>query len=117
MAVATKTQYWSSRMTGQDPSALTGTFNDSWTGSGGSASGGNWVITNGTWSITPTTTAYTMVACIEYTTAPNSGDVLMRLDNGTHRVEVQSTGNNTSLSLVGASTVTVSDLDLSLASL
>ena len=102
-------------MTGQDPSALTGTFNDSWTGSGGSASGGNWVITNGTWSITPTTTAYTMVACIEYTTAPNSGDVLMRLDNGTHRVEVQSTGNNTSLSLVGASTVTVSDLDLSLA--
>jgi len=115
MAVATKTQYWDSRMNGEDPSALSGTFNDSWSGSGGSASGGYWVITNGTWTITPTTNEYTLVTCLEYTTAPNSGEVLMRLDNGTHRVEVQSTGNATSLSLVGSSTVTVSDLDLSLA--
>ena len=115
MAVATKTQYWDSRMNGEDPSALSGTFNDSWSGSGGSASGGYWVITNGTWTITPTTNEYTLVTCLEYTTAPNSGEVLMRLDNGTHRVEVQSTGNATSLSLVGSSTVTVSGLDLSLA--
>ena len=79
-----------------------------------SPSGGYWVITNGTWTITPTTNDYTLVTCLEYTTAPNSGEVLMRLDNGTHRVEVQSTGNATSLSLVGSSTVTVSDLDLSL---
>ena len=114
MAVATKTQYWDSRMNGEDPSALGGTFNDSWSGSGGSASGGYWVITNGTWTITPTTNDYTLVTCLEYTTAPNSGEVLMRLDNGTHRVEVQSTGNATSLSLVGSSTVTVSGLDLSL---
>ena len=114
MAVATKTEYWNSRMNGTDPSALTGTFNDTWSGSGGSASGGNWVITNGTWSITPTTSAYTLVACLEYTTAPDNGEVLMRLDNGTHRVEVQSTGTNTSLSLVGTSTVTISDLDLAL---
>ena len=68
MAVATKTQYWNSRMNGTDPSALTGTFNDSWSGSGGSASGGYWVITNGTWTITPTTSAYTLFACLEYTT-------------------------------------------------
>jgi hypothetical protein len=115
MAVATKTQYWNSRMNGTDPSSLSGTYNDSWSGSGGSASGGNWVITNGTWSITPTTNDYTLVACLEYTTAPDSGEVLMRLDNGTHRVEVQSTGANTSLSLVGSSTVTVSNLDLALA--
>tara|TARA_R100000700_G_C3179409_1_gene155818 strand:- start:2771 stop:3826 length:1056 start_codon:yes stop_codon:yes gene_type:complete len=114
MAVATKTEYWNSRMNGTDPSALTGTFNDTWSGSGGSASGGNWVITNGTWTITPTTNAYTLVACLEYTTAPDNGEVLMRLDNGTHKVEVQSTGTNTSLSLVGTSTVTISDLDLAL---
>ena len=112
MAVATKTQYWNSRMMGGNPAALTGTLNDSWSGSGGSASGGNWVITNGTWTITPTTNEYTLVTCLEYSTAPDSGEVLMRLDNATHRVEVQSTGNNTSLSLVGATTVTVSDLDL-----
>jgi hypothetical protein len=115
MAIATKTQYWNSRMNGTDPSALTGTFNDSWTGSGGSASGGYWVITNGTWSITPTTDAYTLFACLEYTTAPDNGEVLMRLDNGTYRVEVQSTGTNTSLSLVGATTATLTDLDLTLA--
>ena len=115
MAVATKTQYWNSRMNGSDPTALTGTFNDSWSASGsGSASGGDWVITNGVYTITPTTNEYTLVACLSYTTAPDSGTVLMKLDNGTHKVEVKSTGNNTSLSLVGASTVTVSDLDLAL---
>lgn len=115
MAVATKTQYWNSRMVGADPTALTGTFNDSWSASGsGSASGGDWVITNGVYTITPTTNEYTLVACLSYTTAPDSGTVLMKLDNGTHKVEVKSTGNNTSLSLVGASTVTVSDLDLAL---
>ena len=115
MAIATKTQYWNSRMNGTDPSDLSGTFNDSWSGSGGSASGGYWVITNGTWTITPTTSAYTLFACLEYTTAPDNGEVLMRLDNGTHRVEVQSTGTNTSLSLVGATTATLTDLDLTLA--
>jgi len=116
MTVATKTQYWNSRMNGTDPTALTGTFNDVWSASGsGSASGGNWVITNGVYTITPTTNEYTLVACLSYTTAPDSGTVLMKLDNGTHKVEVKSTGNNTSLSLVGTTTVTVSDLDLALA--
>ena len=114
MAIATKTQYWTSRMKGGDPAALTGTFNDSFTlaSGGGSASGGDWVITNGTYSIAPTGTANTLVAVLEYTSAPSDGTVLMKIDDGAKKVEVQSTGSNTSLKLVGTTTVTISDLDL-----
>ena len=115
MSIATKTQYWNSRMMGSNPTVLTGTFNDVWSASGGgSASSDDWVITNGTYTITPDASdvSYTLVAAFRYTTAPNSGTVLMSLDNGTHKVEVKSTGNNNSLSLVGASTVTISDLDM-----
>mgnify|MGYP003118149964 FL=1 len=117
MAVATKTQYWESRMMGENPASLTGTFNNAWTtaAGGGTASNGRWVITNGVYNITPTTNDYTFVACIEYTTAPDAGEVLMRLDNGTHRVEIKSTGNSNSLSLVGSSTVSITDLDLAMA--
>ena len=115
MSIATKTQYWNSRMMGSNPTALTGTFNDVWSASGGgSASSDDWVITNGTYTITPDASdvSYTLVTAFRYTTAPNSGTVLMSLDNGTHKVEVKSTGNNNSLSLVGATTVTISDLDM-----
>ena len=114
MAIATKTQYWSSRMRGGDPTSLTGSFNASFSSASGSgsASGGNWVITNGTYSIAPTGTANTLVAAIEYTTAPSDGTVLMKIDDGAKKVEVQSTGTNTSLKLVGTTTVTITDLDL-----
>jgi hypothetical protein len=115
MSVATTTQYWNSRMNGADPTGLTGNFQDAWTAAsgGGSASGGDWVITSGTYTITPTTnTAYTFVACLSYTTAPDDDEVLVKLDNGTHKIEVKGTGNGTSLKLVGATTVTVSNLDL-----
>ena len=114
MAVATKTQYWNSRMTGTDPTDLDGTFNDSWTQASGSgaASGDNWVITNGVYSIAPSGTANTIVGVFEYTTAPTDGTVLMKIDDGSKKVEVQSTGSNTSLKLVGTTTVTITDLDL-----
>ena len=114
MAIATKTEFWSSRMKGGDPAALTGTFNDSFTlaSGGGSASGGNWVITNGTYSIAPTGTANTLVAAFEYTSAPSDGTVLMKIDDGSKKVEVHATGDNTSLKLVGTTTVTITDLDL-----
>lgn len=114
MAVATKTEYWSSRMKGGDPTSLSGTFNDNFSSASGSgsASGGDWVITNGTYSIAPTGTANTLVAVLEYTTAPSDGAVLMKIDDGSKKVEVQSTGSKTSLKLVGTSTVTISDLDL-----
>ena len=114
MAIATKTQYWSSRMRGGDPTSLSGSFNADFTlaSGSGSASGGDWVITNGTYSIAPTRTANTLVAVLEYTTAPDDDTVLMSIDDGSKRVEVRSTGNNTSLKLVGTTTVTISDLDL-----
>ena len=114
MAIATKTQYWSSRMRGGDPTSLSGSFNADFTlaSGSGSASGGDWVITNGTYSIAPTGTANTLVAVLEYTTAPDDDTVLMSIDDGSKRVEVRSTGNNTSLKLVGTTTVTISDLDL-----
>ena len=114
MAIATKTEFWSSRMKGGDPAALTGTFNDSFTlaSGGGSASAGNWVITNGTYSIAPTGTANTLVAAFEYASAPSDGTVLMKIDDGAKKVEVHATGDNTSLKLVGTTTVTITDLDL-----
>jgi hypothetical protein len=101
-------------MKGSDPTSLSGTFNDDFTlaSGSGSASGGDWVITNGTYSIAPTGTANTLVAVLEYTTAPDDDTVLMSIDDGSKRVEVRSTGNNTSLKLVGTTTVTISDLDL-----
>ena len=36
----------------------------------------------------------------------------MKIDDGSKKVEVQSTGSNTSLKLVGTTTVTITDLDL-----
>ena len=121
MAIATKTQYWTSRMNGTNPAALTGTFNDSWTvsGSGGAASGEYWRITsNGYWYQTPTTDDYTMITSFTFPSTgalPSNGTVLMRLDNADYRVEVRAKGNSSKLDLVGATTVTTPDLDLSLA--
>ena len=114
MSIAKKNQFWNARMTGADPSAPGGNSNDAWSGSGGSASGGNWVITNGTWEIDPTDAfkSYTLFSCFTYTTAPDDGAVLLSLDNGTHKVEVQSDGTTTGLKVVGATTATFSDLDL-----
>ena len=65
------------------------------------------------YSLTPAVGSYTILACISYgTTDPDNGEVLMALDNGTHRVEVQATGNIQTLKLVGTSTVQTEYLDL-----
>ena len=114
MAVATKNQYWNARLRGENPASPAGAnTGDAFTGSGGSASGGAWVITNSTYSIV-SATDMTMSAMISFNTAPDADEVLITLDNGTKRVQVKSKGNNTQLDLVGATTVTVSDLDLNL---
>ena len=81
-------------------------------GSGGSVVSGDYVITNQTFSISPSITDATIVACFAYTAAPNNGEVLMALDTGTHRVEVQATGDSQTLKIVGTSTVTTRNLDL-----
>ena len=109
MNIANSKQFWSSRMIGEDP---TTSKDDAFSGSGGSASDGYWVITNSTYTMNPATTANTMVTSFIYNTAPDSGAVIMSLDNGTKKIEVKSKGNNTELDLVGATTVTISDLDL-----
>ena len=114
MTVATKKEYWNARLRGEDPSDPAGpNISDAFTGSGGSASNGAWVITNSTYTI-GYANAMTMAVMLSFGTAPDAGAVLMTLDNGTKRVQVKSKGNNTQLDLVGATTVTVSDLDLNL---
>tara|TARA_R100000458_G_C8265049_1_gene240198 strand:+ start:839 stop:1891 length:1053 start_codon:yes stop_codon:yes gene_type:complete len=114
MAVADKNSYWTSRMSGENPASLSGANNTSFSGSGGSDSNGSWTITNSTYSIGGSG-AMSMVAMLSFTTAPTSGDVIMRLDNGSKRVEVRSKGNLTQLDLVGTTTVTINDLDLNMA--
>ena len=117
MAIATKHQYWNSRLTGEDPTDPVSTNeNDAWVlgggGSAGSASGGAWVTTNSTYNIGGSGDSITMVAMLSFNTAPNTDDVIMRLDTGSKRVEVKSRGNLTELALVGTSTVIITDLDL-----
>ena len=108
MAIATTTQYWSSRMNGTDPTALTGSFNADFTltGNAGSASGDYWVIdNNGLYSIVPDASDndYTMVTSFSFSDIadiPTAGTTLMSLDNGTYHVEVQSKGTSAKLDLV-----------------
>jgi hypothetical protein len=122
VAIANTNQYWTSRMNGGNPASLTdyGQDNESFTltgtGSDGSAVGEAWQIASAgsgqLWHVTPTTNDYTLITCLKYSVAPSDGTVLMKLDNGTHKVEVHATGNSQTLKLVGSSTVTSRDLDL-----
>tara|TARA_R110001606_G_scaffold188398_4_gene336138 strand:- start:575 stop:1663 length:1089 start_codon:yes stop_codon:yes gene_type:complete len=122
MSIATTTEYWTSRMNGGNPGALTeyGQDNASYSLTGtaddGSAVGDSWQIANvGSgqyWSVTPTTNDYTVVACFKFTSVPTNNTVLMEVDNGTHKAQVQATGDLQTLKLVGATTVTITDLDL-----
>ena len=115
MTIADKTQYWQLKMEGTDPTVNTNAYLKAWTatGSGGSSTNDIWTITDQRLAYTPTGDAYTMFAVLTYGgSTPNNNEVLMKLDNGTHKVEVQATGNNQTVKLVGASTAETSDLDL-----
>jgi hypothetical protein len=116
MAIATTSQFWTSRLNGDDPTSPTVTRNNtvfSATGSGASASGGDWVVTDARYSQTASTGGNTLLACLSYTSVPNADEVLMAIDNGTHRVEVKASGQK--VKLVGSSTTTSDDLDISMA--
>ena len=108
MGIASTKQIWNTRMRGGDPASADGL---SFSGSGGSANGNYWAISNSSYSVSGGT-ANTMVASFIFDTAPDSADPILVIDDGTKRVEVRSKGNGTGLDLVGTTTVTISDLDM-----
>ena len=119
MAVATKDQYWTSRINGEDPTSPDQVHhNEAWTqvGTGSAVDGDYWKVTASQfYTVTPPATSndLTMVVGMYYsdkTDIPSDGTTLMRLDNGTHAVEVQSDGTALGLKLVGATTVSVSGI-------
>lgn len=111
MAIATTDQFWNHRLNGDDPTAPTGDNNNAWTatGSGASEVSKYWVVTDARYNVTPTTNAYTLFTVLQYTTTPDNDEVLLSLDNGTHKVEVKAFG--TKVKLVGTTTVTSVGLD------
>jgi hypothetical protein len=111
MAIAETEQFWNHRLNGEDPTSPTGENNNAWTavGSGASEVDKYWVVTDAKYNVTPTTNAYTLFTVIQYTTAPDNDEVILSLDNGTHKVEVKAFG--TKVKLVGATTITSIDLD------
>jgi len=123
MAVATTQEFWTARIKGTDPNASdladTSNKNTQFSVSGGGTGvvdGDFWRISGSGGKIYTTSpsasyTSYTALAFIKMTTAADNSGVLLRLDNGTHSVEVQSTGNTNTVKLVGTTTVTSSDLD------
>jgi hypothetical protein len=122
MTVSKTTDYWTSRLDGNDPSAPVGMQNEQFTGSAGAANGLNWTINSdngyGNYTITPTTNEYTLWVSFSYTDStdlPADGTVLAELDNGTHQVQLQADGTAGGLKMVGATTETFTGLDLIMA--
>jgi hypothetical protein len=115
MAIATTNQFWNHRLNGDDPTFPTGDNNNAWTATGSGASEVNkfWVVTDARYNVTPTSTAYTLYTMLQYTSTPDDDEVLLALDNGTYKVEVKAFGEK--VKLVGATTVTSDDLDISMA--
>ena len=123
MAVATTQEYWTARVRGTDPNASdladTSNKNTQWSVSGGgtgAVDGDYWKISGSGGKIYTTApssdyTSYTILTCLKMTTAADNNGVLLKLDNGTHSVQVQSTGNTNTVKLVGTTTVTSGDLD------
>ena len=118
MGIAKSNHYWVSRLAGNDPANPAGKNNTAWTltsGSGGAVNGNAWRITNQQWKYSTTNTEMTLICAIAYNATPNNNEVLMALDNGTHRIEVQATTDANKVKLVGTSTQTTVELDLALA--
>ena len=114
MAVANKETFWQLRTNGGDPATVLHGELTAWSksGSGGSASGGAWVVTDQTMSTTPTSNEYTFWCVLQYNSIPSDDEVLITVDNSTHKVEIKSTGAGSSLKIVGDTTITLTDLTL-----
>ena len=122
MTVSKTTDFWTSRLDGNDPSAPVGMNNEQFTGSAGAADGLNWKINTSTgygyYTITPTTNEYTLRVSFSYTNSgdlPADGTLLAELDNGTHQVQLQSDGTAGGLKIVGATVENITGLDLIMA--
>ena len=118
MAIADTTEFWTSRMHGENPTSLTQPHhNDDFTVASGSgaAEGDFWRITNGLYSAaTFTTNDLTALVSFRYNAIPADTTTLLTLRNASHKITIQSTGTGTSLRIVGATNVIISDLDLML---
>jgi len=114
MAIATTTQWWDARLNGENPELPdTTNTNTTWSKTGAgtpAASGGAWRVSDNDYNFVPTTTAYSMVVCLDYDSAPNAGEQIMFMDNGTYSVGVEVAAGG-AFSLVGATTATTGDLD------
>ena len=122
MTVSKTTDFWTSRLDGNDPSAPVGMQNEQFTGSAGAANGLNWTINldngYGNYTVTPTTDEYTLWLSFSYTDStniPQDGALLAELDNGTHQVQLHADGTAGGLKIVGATTETFTGLDLIMA--
>lgn len=114
MSIATTTQFWNHRLNGEDPTSPTGTENEAWTvtGSGASEVDKYWVVTDARYHTIPTTNDYTLFTVLQYTSIPSNDEIILALDNGTHKVEVKAFGEK--IKLVGTTTVTSDDLDITM---
>ena len=124
MGIAKNNHFWTARLGGNDPASPVGNNNTAWslnTGVGGDGvvSGDAWLI-SGSGQIWKQTVAnddndLSIIAGISYNSVPTNGTVLLALDNGSHRIEVQANGGFDKIKLVGATTATSGELDLGMA--
>ena len=108
MTVSKTTDFWTSRLDGNDPSSPVGMSNEQFTGSAGAADGLNWRINsangNGNYTINHSADALTLWVAFSY---PNSADIpadgtlLAEVDNGSRQLQMQSTGNKNSVKFIG----------------
>lgn len=117
MAVSERNHYWTSRTNLTDPTTPNGQNNTAWAlntgvGGGGSVNDDNWRVTNQIWKVA-NGSSNTILASCKIVAKPDTAEEIMVIDNGSHRAEVQITSSLNSISLVGATTVTKTGLDLS----
>ena len=119
MTVSKTTDYWTSRLDGNDPASPVGMNNEKFTGTAGAADGLNWRINsangNGYYQLTPTTSEHTLWIAFSYPDSsdiPSNNTVLASINSGSYYIQLQSDGTKTGLKIVGATTATFSGLDL-----
>jgi hypothetical protein len=121
MTVSRQTDFWTARLNGQDPASPVGMNNTAWSLDSGDA--GDGVSQNGYWQITSSSGGQlwkqtvadddndlTLICAIHQESAPDTDEVIMALDNGTYRVEVQIIDIH-QVKLVGSTSVESPNLD------